>query len=338
MSVYIFSILGILMVINIANVKWATRVQDVFTIAKLLALVLIILTGVVVLIMGKTDSFAEPWEGTTTDVGDVSLALYSGLFAYAGWNFLNFVTEEMIEPFKNLPRAIYIAIPIVSFVYVLGNVGYLAVLSPKEVLNSNAVAVSFGERIYGVMAWIMPVSVALSCFGGVNGLIFTSGRLFFVGAREGHLPAFLGMIHSKRFTPTPAMLFTGIMSLLMLISSDVFALINYMSFVQWLSVGASITGMVYLRFKEPDRPRPIKFNLIIPISFLIAVVFLLVVPLYAATRDTGIGVLCVVSGIPVYIIGVCWKKKPKSVQNFIVKSTVLGQKMFDVVFQEGKTD
>ena len=44
----------------------------------------------------------------------------------------------------------------------------------------------------------------------------------------------------------------------MLFSDDIWVLINYMSFVQWLSVGASVLGMVYLRFKRPEMPRPIK--------------------------------------------------------------------------------
>lgn len=318
-----------LAIVNACSVRWATRIQDLFTAAKLLALTIIIITGMTLIGLGNVEYFENAFEGTTTDVGKLSLAVYSGLFAYAGWNFLNFVTEEMKDPFRDMPRAIYISIPLVTVIYVLANVAYCAILSPQEIKDSNAVAVIFGNRVFGVMAWMVPVFVSLSTFGGVNGLLFTSGRLFYVGACEGHLPDFFAMIHVRKYTPLPAMLFTGIMSLLYLTSNDMWVLINYMSFVQWLSVAMSILGMLYLRYKKPDMPRPIKFNIIIPIIFLLICLFLLLVPLYAAPYDTGIGLAIVLSGVPVYCIGVLWKSKPKSFQRFMMKLTHAGQKLLE---------
>lgn len=320
--------------VNVTSVRMATRIQDLFTIAKLLALLIIIATGIFLIAKGETEYLATGFEGTNSDVGKISLAVYSGLFAYAGWNFLNFVTEEMVDPFRNLPRAIYISIPVVTLVYVFTNVAYFTVISPLEMLGSNAVAVTFGNKLFGVMAWIVPVFVALSTFGGVNGLLFTSGRLFFVGARQGHLPGLLSLISVQHYTPMPAMLFTGGMSLLMLVSSDIYALINYLSFVQWLSVGASVLGMLYLRYTQPDWPRPIKLNLAIPISFLCVVLFLLVVPLYAAPRDTVMGVLITCTGIPVYVLGVMWKRKPKAFLHLIRSLTITSQKMMNCVAEE----
>uniref|UniRef100_A0A8D1MRC5 Solute carrier family 7 member 8 n=1 Tax=Sus scrofa TaxID=9823 RepID=A0A8D1MRC5_PIG len=112
------------------------------------------------------ENFQEP------DIGLIALAFLQGSFAYGGWNFLNYVTEELVDPYKNLPRAIFISIPLVTFVYVFANVAYVTAMSPQELLASNAVAVTFGEKLLGVMAWIMPISVALSTFGGVNGSLF----------------------------------------------------------------------------------------------------------------------------------------------------------------------
>uniref|UniRef100_A0A8C2X5Y8 Solute carrier family 7 member 10 n=1 Tax=Cyclopterus lumpus TaxID=8103 RepID=A0A8C2X5Y8_CYCLU len=110
----------------------------------------------------------------TPSVGQIALAFLQASFAFSGWNFLNYVTEEVVEPRRNLPRAIYISIPLVTFVYTLTNIAYFSSMSPEELLSSNAVAVTFGEKLLGMFSVIMPISVALSTFGGINGYLFTS--------------------------------------------------------------------------------------------------------------------------------------------------------------------
>jgi len=72
---------------------------------------------------------------------------------------------------------------------------------------SDAVAVTFGNRMLGVFAWIMPLAVAISTFGSANGTIFAAGRLCYVASREGHLLDVLSFVHKDNLTPTPALLF-----------------------------------------------------------------------------------------------------------------------------------
>ncbi|KAK6623261.1 hypothetical protein RUM43_009113 [Polyplax serrata] len=85
--------------INCISVRWAMRVQNIFTAAKLLALVSIILTGLIHICQGEISNFEKPFEGEF-NAADVALGFYSGLFAFGGWNFLNFVTEELQDPYK----------------------------------------------------------------------------------------------------------------------------------------------------------------------------------------------------------------------------------------------
>ena len=118
-------------------------------------------------LIGKTENFT--WDDTETDITKIALSFYSGLFAYNGWNYLNFVIEELKDPVRNLPRAIGISIILVTIVYTLTNIAFYTTLSVPEVLGSEAVAATFGERLYGSFALLVPVFVAMSTFGGKLG-------------------------------------------------------------------------------------------------------------------------------------------------------------------------
>lgn len=290
--------------ISCISVKGAMQVQNVFTVAKLAALFIVIALGLTELFQGKTEylSFDNYAPDEEIGVGTISLALYAGLFSYGGWNYLNFVTDELQNPYRNLPIAISVAMPIVTFFYVLANLSYLAVLSPTEVIASNAVAVSFGMKIYPWLKWVIPIFVSISTFGSLNGIIFTAARIVETGASEGQFPAIGGYLHQKLLTPIPALLWECLLSLILLAFPDVESLINYMSFALWLVVGASVGALLYLRYKQPDLKRPIKVPIVLPIVFLACCIFLVLVPVVTEPRQTGIGAVIVLSGIPVYYL------------------------------------
>ncbi|XP_071065306.1 asc-type amino acid transporter 1 isoform X1 [Dasypus novemcinctus] len=302
--------------VNSSSVRWATRIQDVFTGGKLLALSLIIGVGFIQIFQGRfeelrpSNAFAF-W--MTPSVGHLALAFLQGSFAFSGWNFLNYVTEELVDPRKNLPRAIFISIPLVTFVYTFTNVAYFTAMSPQELLASNAVAVTFGEKLLGYFSWVMPVSVALSTFGGINGYLFTSSRLCFSGAREGHLPSLLAMIHVRRCTPIPALLVCcGATAVIMLVG-DTYTLINYVSFINYLCYGVTILGLLVLRWRRPALHRPIKVNLLVPVAYLVFWAFLLVFSFISEPMVCGVGVIIILTGVPIFFLGVFWRSKPKCV-------------------------
>ena len=78
-----------------------------------------------------------------------------------------------------------IALPLVTFCYTLVNIAYFSILTPAEVLSSNAVAVSVAEKVHPSLVVIMPLFVACSCYGAANGSIFTNGRVVCSAAKEG---------------------------------------------------------------------------------------------------------------------------------------------------------
>lgn len=91
-------------------------------------------------------------------------------------------------------------------------------------------------------------------------------------------------------------LFQCLITILLLFIPDVYALINYVSFVEVLFILISILGLLYLRVKQPDAKRPIKVNLVFPIIFLITCGFLIISSFYVSPVEVGVGCLIIVSG------------------------------------------
>ncbi|XP_041979565.1 large neutral amino acids transporter small subunit 1 [Aricia agestis] len=314
--------------LNCINVKWVTRVQDSFTAAKILALVITFIASLFYLFSGHTENLQNMMDGTVTDAGSIAVAFYSGLFSYSGWNYLNFVTEELQEPYKNLPRAICISMPVVTLVYALTNIAFFAVLTGPEMLVSEAVAVTFSEKILGVMSWIMPLFVALCTFGSLNGAMYASSRLFFVGARNGHLPVAISLIDIKRLTPVPSLIFMCLMSLVLLASNNIASLIVVVSAVEALFILCSVCGLIWMRYTKPDLTRPIKVNIVVPIVFSIICIFLVICSCFRTPFEVGIGVAFIVIGVPVFGVFVYWKNKPMWLQNASNNFNLFCSKLF----------
>lgn len=324
--------------INCYNVKLTTKLQDGFMVFKITALLFIIITGFIFLCAGRDENFEDAFEGSETDPGRIAIAFYSGIFSYTGWNYLNFVTEEMKDPYVNLPRAIWISMPIITTIYVLTNIGYFVLLSPYEMLASSAVAVTFGEKLPQYLHWIMPLCVAGSTLGGLSVHIFTSARICFVGARRGQFPQCLAMINVRTFTPVPSLVFLSALSLLMLVTSDIYVLINYSSFVESFFIAMSVAALLYLRWKQPMLTRPIKVPLFFPVAFLLICIFLLALPLYEEPFVVGMGLLIIFTGVPAYLIFLYPRKTTKKLRRTFDLVTLVTQKLFMAVKQEGNND
>ena len=138
---------------------------------------------------------------------------------------------------------------------------------------------TFGNRILGVMAWLMPLSVAVSTFGSANGTLFAAGRLCFAASREGHLMDCLSYVHVRRFTPAPGLIFHSLVAGAMILSGTIDSLIDFFSFTAWIFYGGAMLALLVMRRTRPNHPRPYRCPLIIPILVLVLSVYLIVAPI-----------------------------------------------------------
>lgn len=293
-------------VLCVATQKLGTRVAVVFTTIKVTALILVTVLGVVQLARGKASpSLRQPWfENSSTSPSAYSLALYSGLWAFDGWDQANYVGGEIHHPEKNIPRAIHSSMLIVTLLFLLANLSYFVVLDKDVVGVSNTVAMDFGRTLFGhVGGTLFAVMVAVSCFGALNGSFFTSSRLVYAAGRERYLPAIFGRLHSTRKTPLNASLLqAGITICFILIGGGFRSLINFSVVASWAFYFLTVLGLVILRVKEPTLERPYKTWILTPLTFCAVALFLLCMPIIAAPVEAIAVLGFILAGIPVYYL------------------------------------
>uniref|UniRef100_A0A915EU42 Uncharacterized protein n=1 Tax=Ditylenchus dipsaci TaxID=166011 RepID=A0A915EU42_9BILA len=298
------------MFVNCYNVNWSTKLQNCSTLGKVTALIIVVLLGAYYAIFVSFENLQ--WDNftanTNLEVTSIAMAFYSG------------------EPHKNLPKAIYISIPAVTAIYILVNLAYFSVLQTDEVLESSAVAVTFAYKVMGpIAAIIMPLFVACSCIGGLNGTMFTYSRMFFAGASYDK---------SKALDTYTIGLLLGSLSLCMLTVSDVYKLINYLAFTQSLVVATAVAGLLKLRWTHPDMHRPIKMNILVPVTFLSVTIYILLMPFLKSPFELVIAALIIAAGVPFYFLFIYWENKPKYLYGCWIIITKTIQKLLFCVAEE----
>ncbi|KAI0780842.1 L-methionine transporter [Trametes elegans] len=296
--------------ICVATPTLGTRTAVVFTTVKISITIL----GLIQLARGRAStSLTEPlFENSSNSPSAYALALYSGLWAFDGWDQANYVGGEMKHPEKNIP-ARYTPV-----LFVLANVAYFAVLDKATVGLSNTVALDFGRALFGpVGGAIFAAMVAFSCFGALNGSFFTSSRLIYVAGKEGYLPALFGRHNSLLKTPLNAACLNAVLTtLFILIGGGFRSLINFAVVASWAFYFLTVLGLVILRVKEPMLQRPYKTWIITPLVFCAVCIFLLCMPIIAAPLEAIAVLGFVLVGIPLYYITHRSEGQPTGAQGF----------------------
>ncbi|KAL6261635.1 hypothetical protein P5V15_006723 [Pogonomyrmex californicus] len=296
--------LGVITYINLISVKLYVKVQNVFTVCKVIACMVVIGGGIWWLGSGHVELLRDPFRGTTTSAGNIALAFYSGLWAYDGWTSAAIVTEEIKKPEVNIFRSTLIAVPTITVLYVSMNLMYMAALTISEMKSAPAVAVLWADRVLPPwMGFAIPLGVALSTFGCALSIQFSVSRLCFVAGREGHVPRVFSYVHIEKMTPAAAVVFQGILSLACLLLGDITALIEFASFLMWVFYGLAMVSLIIMRRTKADAPRPYTVPIVIPWIVLAVSIFLAVLPIvYEPSLKYLFALAFILFGIVVYHI------------------------------------
>jgi len=321
-------IIVLLTIVNYAGVRFGGVVQNVFSLAKLgamlaLALAVALVPGVGNFANLTTNSAAIHPTGLAW-LAAVAAALQGAFWAYDGWQKITYIGGELKSPRRDLPRSLILGIALVAGIYLLMSAVYSYVLPIDVMARSKLVAAEVAERCFaGGGRWIA-VAVMLSTFGAVNAIILTSARVYFSMARAGMFPALLGEAHPRFRTPAASLLVQAGWSLALLLSGTFDTLTDTLIFVSWFFYAANAWAVVVLRRREPEAPRPFKvpFYPLVPVLFVAFGMVYLVLTLcndvsayrkavavgQPAVMNSALGAVLVLSGTPIYFF-YRWKSK-----------------------------
>src|SRR2546429_466088 len=244
--------------INYLGVRLAGRLQVVLTALKIGAILAVVVLGFV--LAGKRPPSAQPLFPSSFQMSLLTgllTAMVGALWAYDGWMDLTFAGSEIINPQKNIPRALVGGTMTVGVIYLLANAVYFRVLPMEAVAAAQNVA-SETVRVFAgprAAAWITAAMV-LSAFTTLNSSVLTGSRVPYAMAQDGLFFRVADGINPRYRTPAGAIVFQAVISCLMVLTGQFEDLFSLFIFAQWIFYALAVASVYVSRRKEPYLLRP----------------------------------------------------------------------------------
>jgi APA family basic amino acid/polyamine antiporter len=289
---------------NYCGVRWSAIVLNLTTAAKYGALVLLVLVSFVAG-HGDFGHFAGivPPAGQRLDVGLFGLALVSVLWAYDGWADVSFVSGEVRDPRRNLPRALVLGTGAVVLIYLLVNAAYLYLLPIGAVARSPLVAADAAQLLVGrIGVGMVALVVMVSTFGTLAGSMLTGPRIFFAMADDGLFFQAVARVHPKFKTPSVAIVLTAGLGIAFVLARTFEQLADTFVLALWPFYALGAAAVFVLRRRNPDAVRPVKTwgYPVPPILFLMSAILILGNALVTDLSGTALAFGVIVTGLPAF--------------------------------------
>jgi len=235
--------------------------------------------------------------------GMFGLALISVLWAYDGFADVSFVSGEVRDPQRTLPRAIVVGTLAIIGIYLAANVAYLYVNPLERMAVSPLIAADTMQALFGQAgAAFVAVVVTISTFGALIAIMLSSPRIFFAMADDGLFFRALARVHPRYGTPHVAIALAAALGVLFVLTRTFEQLADTFVLAIWPFYGLAIAGIYRLRRLRPDLPRPYKVPgyPMLPAVFVVAVIYLVGNALVSDPTWTAVTFGIVLAGVPVY--------------------------------------
>ena len=301
--------IGCLCLLQLLSTWFSAKLISTLTIGKLILVAAIGLIGLIDFGINGNDTgqlaHNSSFVGTSHNPGNWVLAFTNCLFSFNGWNSLNLAAGEVRQPAKTIPIAIPTGLIIVTLSYVWINISYFTAIPLDEIKGSETLAVDFAAKVVGeTFSKAITFLVAMSAIATCNGTLFAGAQAVRESGRSRILPKiFASELQLCGETPTPAaalLIQCSMAAVLVLLLESFEVLVRIYVWTQWCFYALTIMALVKLRWSEPGLERPFSVWIIVPVVFVAASVFTVIVLLFITPATCAIAIGVLILGLPVY--------------------------------------
>jgi amino acid transporter len=292
-------------VFNYVGVKKASAFMNVITVVKYAAL-----AGLVLLAFSVGEGSASHFSGAFRSGMPLSLmttALISIMWTYDGWADLSFIGGEIKRPGYTFPRALIIGTAAIVVVYLAINLAYMYLVPIPEMAESPLVAATAAERIPflgGRGGALVAAMVMLSCFGSLNGSMMTGPRIFFAMADRGLFFKGIARVSPRFASPSTAIWLATGLGVLFVLFNNFQQLADKFILGIWPFYALAVAAVFVFRRTRPEMERPYRCwgYPIVPATFLLVSLLMVVNALVTDPINTGITFGIILVGMPLYFL------------------------------------
>lgn len=245
--------------INILGVHYSQYLSNILTTIKLSAIALLIFAG---LFYGQPDAIHQNFDTIYSTPSHLIVVLFSGMigvfFSVGGWHHATYVAGEVINPTRNVARAMILGMTIITLAYVLINIAYLRLLPLQQISQTQTIA---SDAMSALLPWggrLIAVGIALSILGTISIYTMSAPRIYYAMAEDGLFFKSLAGIHVRWRTPVAAMLFQAAWALCILFffSALFDKIITFVTFMDALFFALAAGSIFIFRKRLTSTHRP----------------------------------------------------------------------------------
>jgi APA family basic amino acid/polyamine antiporter len=280
------------------------------------AILFLVFTGLAVIVFfglgsvsAKPENFMKMSELTsgTVTLSSFYTAMLAAFWAYQGWVSVGFIGGEVKDPTRNVPRGIVMGVFVVIFIYLLVNVTYLMLLSIPQLEQvhaaGNQIAAVEAVRSFWGTGGVLFISllILLTTLGCTNASILTGARPYYAMANDRLFFSGIAKLN-KNNVPGNSLLWQGIWASVLVLSGTFDQLTDMIIFAVFIFYGATSLGVFILRRTMRDAHRPYKVwgYPVVPAVFILFCIGLFINTIATRPREAAIGMILILTGIPVY--------------------------------------